>query len=93
MNEPEIMEQFTTAHEEWDELRALILKKVDDSVCNEDALTRLFIESGTVFDAMEQWGKRLEDELDDYQLEQMDREAMNGRQDTLPESVQESVPE
>ena len=64
-----LLDKFTAAHEAWDELRHDLLCRIDDSVCNEVALQQLLSESGTIYDLIEQWGKRLEDELDEWNLE------------------------
>ena len=58
-----LMDKNTTAHDAWDDLRYSLIKRIDDSPASETALEQLYTESGTINDLMEQWGKRLEDEL------------------------------
>ena len=70
-----IMDEFTAAHEAWDVLRASILDSTEDSIASESALKTLLEEAGTIEQAMEQWGRRLEDALDDAEMSALEQRA------------------
>ena len=66
-----LMDKYQTLLDAWDDLSIALDDQREESIASEEVLSTLLTELFAIKTLLEQWGSRLEDELDECDIERM----------------------